>query len=313
MKDFQSTFFWPFFCLLEVKCSVVLTGQVIQLEQEALSVRALLVHSSTLGTTTRKERAARRGSKLAPSQRKTFHHSQFTPSKSPAVKKKARGMEVNHSMLNEMYEQFAAVKALINTRSDSLECKITTLEGKIARISTDLSAVNTKVIQLEQRVVRVEEPVKQIQRQIDDFESHSRRMNLRLRGLPDSMEEVHGQVVKICQRVLPDADKSKLADNIDIVHCVGKRSPSQSGERTRPRGVWFATRTWRDVVWKAAKVCPFLRDNGLQFQEGFPKGVLEWRAKLWPLVKKARNETKRAFYVGGRAFIEGEDEIILPE
>lgn len=238
-----------------------------------------------------------------------------TPSKSPAVKKKASEVAVSRSVLSEMYEQFAAVKALINTRSDSLECKITTLEGKIARISSDLSAVNTKVIQLEQRVVRVEEPVKQIQRQIDDLESHSRRMNLRLRGLPESVEEVHDHVVKICQRVLPDANQNKLADNIDIVHRVGKRSASQSGERARPRGVIvrFATRTWRDAVWKAAKACPFLQDNGLQFQEDYSKGVREQRAKLWPLVKKARDETKRAFYVGGRAFIEGEGEIILPK
>lgn len=236
----------------------------------------------------------------------------LTTSKSPATKRKARGVEVSPSLLNEVYAQFAAIKNLINTRSDSLEQKITKLEDNIARVSTDLNAVNTKVIHLEQRIEVVEQPIKQIQKQVDDLESHSRRMNLRLRGLPESEQEnVHAKILKICQKVLPDADKDKLANNIDVVHRVGRRWPGNP----RPRGVImrFATRTWRDAVWTATKGNLYLEEQGLQFHEDFPKRILDRRAKLWPQVKKARSEHKKAYYVGGRAFIEGEGEIILPD
>lgn len=111
-------------------------------------------------------------------QEEEFPSLPISPSKSPALKKKACGAEVSPSLLTEMHEQFAAVKTLINSRCDSLENKITTLEDKIARISADLNAVNTKVVCLEQRVLQVEQRVKQVQRKIKDLESHSRRMNL---------------------------------------------------------------------------------------------------------------------------------------
>lgn len=238
--------------------------------------------------------------------------SPLTPFKSPAVKRKQRGVEVSPSLLNEMYSQFASIKELINTRSDSLEQKITTLEDRIAHMSTDLNAINTKVIHLEQRVAVVEQPIKQIQKQVDDLEAHSRRMNLRIRGLAESEQEnIHARVLKICQQVLPEADKDRLANNIDVVHRVGKRWPGNS----RPRGVImrFATRTWRDAVWVATKDNSYLKEHGLQFHQDFPKSILDRRAKLWPLVMKARSEHKKAYYVGGRAFIEGEGEITLSE
>lgn len=44
--------------------------------------------------------------------------------------------------------------------------------------------------------------------------------------------------------------------------------------------------------------------------EDFSAGDQERRRKLWPEVQKARAEGKTAFFVGGRAFIQGQGEIV---
>lgn len=89
---------------------------------------------------------------------------------------------------------------------------------------------------------------------------------------------------------------------IDVAHRFGSKRLNES----RPRAVIvrFMVRRYREAVWKAAKNCPFLRDHGLHFNEDLTKDR-DSRQKLWPLIKKAREESKSAYFVGGRGFIDG--------
>lgn len=47
--------------------------------------------------------------------------------------------------------------------------------------------------------------------------------------------------------------------------------------------------------------------NGLRFIEDLTAFDRERRQLLWPAVKKARKEGKRALFVGHRAFVEGSE------
>lgn len=116
-------------------------------------------------------------------------------------------------------------------------------------------------------------------------------------------------MVKICQNVLPSA-KDKLSDVIDVVHRLGKIQ-QEGTKRPRVTIMQFSIRSYRDAVWKAAKNSSYLKENGLRFMEDFSAGDRERRRKLWPEVQKAHAEGKTAFFVGGRAFIQGQGEIIL--
>lgn len=62
---------------------------------------------------------------------------------------------------------------------------------------------------------------------------------------------------------------------------------------------------FRDAVWHAAKITDFLKNNHLRISEDLSPADREKRMKLWPAVEKARKENKRAFFVGGRAFVDG--------
>lgn len=240
-----------------------------------------------------------------------------TPSKSPVAKKKICGLEVSPALVNQMHAQFESIKALINTRCDALECKITTLEVKIESVATELNVTNTKVVVLEQRADHMEQRVQTTQRKLDELESHSRRVNLRLFNLPETdQENVRDKVISICQQVVPEL-KDQMASHVDVAHRLGAKWRSAGGPSrpSRPRAVIvrFAHRWVREEIWKAAKASPYLQQHELQFKQDFSKGDRERRERLWPLVQKARSNGKTVFFRGPRAFIEGEGEIFLPE
>lgn len=213
----------------------------------------------------------------------------ITPSKSPVIKKRA-----SDDTRADISSQLLGITQLINSRSDGIE-------RKISDMSAELKAVVEKVTTLERRMDGVERPVAQLQRRMDDMDTYLRRRNLRISGIPESArEDIRLEVVKICQNVLPSA-KDKLSDVIDVVHRLGKM---QQGGADRPRVTIMQ-------FWKAAKNSSFLKESGLRFMEDFSAGDRERRRKLWPEVQKARAEGKTAYFVGGRAFIQGQGEIIL--
>ncbi|CAL8333801.1 unnamed protein product [Merluccius merluccius] len=108
-------------------------------------------------------------------------------------------------------------------------------------------------------------------------------------------QNVHQEVIRICQSILPE-HKARLPR---------LRQPKK--DATKPRGIilQFGARIYRNAVWKAAKKSTFLQNNKLRFAEDLSPAVGERRMQLWPLVAKAREEGKAAYFVGGCAFANG--------
>lgn len=102
-------------------------------------------------------------------------------------------------------------------------------------------------------------------------------------------ERLPASANKLClQRI------TKVGDTIDVVHRLGKK---QQQNDSRPRGIiilLFTARFYRDVVWKAARKNAFLQSHGMRFAEHLIPEDIERRNKLWPTIKKARNEGKAA-------------------
>lgn len=92
---------------------------------------------------------------------------------------------------------------------------------------------------------------------------------MKLHGLPESVEDVKTETIKICQTSLPQ-EQSKLTEVIDIVHCLGKRKPGVV--RTRGIILHFLSRTHLST-WAAAKNNPFLSEKGLRFAKDLPQAV----------------------------------------
>lgn len=218
----------------------------------------------------------------------------ITPSKPPLPKKPNFSREAGLGS----DEAVRSLADLINSRSDTLEKMVESVRG-------DIKVLNAKVVYIEKRVQRNEESALKTMNRVSELERYSRRWNLRLHGLTEDREEdVRARVISVCQAILPE-EKERLPAVIDVAHRVGKLQQDQ----TKPTGVImrFISRRYRDAAWKAAKKNSFLQNNGLRFSEDLTQEDRENRQKLWPHIKKARDEGKTAYFVGGKGFVNGSE------
>ncbi|XP_073719116.1 uncharacterized protein [Misgurnus anguillicaudatus] len=144
---------------------------------------------------------------------------------------------------------------------------------------------------VEKRVERSEQSTKICMTRVWNLESYGRRWNLRLHRLQETAKEnVREVVIRVCQKVLPH--EATIPDALDVAQRTGFKHSNES----RPRAIIiaFIARRLRDALWKAAKSNEFLKNQGLQFIEDLTKKDRD-RQKLWPLIKKAREEDFYAF------------------
>ncbi|XP_016343616.1 uncharacterized protein LOC107689943 [Sinocyclocheilus anshuiensis] len=218
----------------------------------------------------------------------------LTPSKPPIAKKPTLSQFSADNLRSD--EIVAKLAHLINTRSDALEEMVKATRGEIKDLKEKLGFI-------ERRVEISEQSTLTCMNRVVDMERYSRRWNMKVHGIPEAVKEnVREEVIRICQEVLPQ-EREQLPAVIDVAHRLGSKRLNES----RPRAVIvrFAVRRYREAVWKAAKNSPFLRDHGLRFTEDLTKEDRDSRQKLWPLIKKAREEGKSAYLAGGRGFIDG--------
>lgn len=185
---------------------------------------------------------------------------------------------------------------------NGMECTVA-LEKMIGDIRTDMKAVKEKVAYIKQRVEKNEETTLKCFSRVVGLESYWRRWNLRLHGVPESeRENVREDIIDICQQILPTL-KEKLPDSIDVAYRLGKKR--RDDLKPRVIIIRFISLRHKQELWKAAKNCAFLKAKGLRFAEDLSEEDRENRNKLWPKIKKARDDGKTAYFVGGRGFING--------
>ena len=250
----------------------------------------------------------------------------ITPSKPPAVKQR----RVEDTETAAILSQFSSLSQLINNRADALEkmvsgnsrvitevkeavkenaTQITGLQEAFEFISADIKTVKHRVDRVESKIKEHEASHDTREKRLAHLESYSRRWNLKLYGLEEKeKQDVRKEVIQVCQALLPEA-KDKLPDVVDTVHRLGPRKPTNN----QPRGIimQFTSRIYRDAIWHAAKKSSFLKNNNLKLAEDLSAEDRLKRNQLWPAVEKARKENKLAFFVGGRAFVNG-TEIFPP-
>ena len=263
--------------------------------------------------------AAKEGLKLRVMDEDDLSDVPVTPTKPPPSKKgkcdtTGNAMETDLTLADAL-ELVSSLAQLINTRSDKLESLImenktviTDLKKQIQTICEDVNSVKGKVAQVKQFYHEEKKRTGVLETRITDLERYSRRWNLRLNGIPETVEnqQVRMEVIKICQAVLPE-DKKRLPEVIDTVHHLG----TKNAKGPRSVIIQFSPRIHRAAVWTAAKNSRYLRDHGLRFAEDLCQIDRENRRKLWPAVEAARKEGKAAFFVGGRGVVENK-EIFLP-
>ncbi|KAL1251227.1 hypothetical protein QQF64_019023 [Cirrhinus molitorella] len=179
-------------------------------------------------------------------------------------------------------EIITSLKSVINERADILDKGIKEVKMSVEFLTEEIKVVKGKVEQVDKRMTTAEKRIGELENKVQDF--------------PD----IRGG--GICGFMF-----------IDVVHRLGKvRSESALSSGQKPRGVilQFTMRHFRDALWKAAKNSPYLAKHHLRFAEDLSPEDREQRNKLWPLVEKARQQGRRAHFVGPKAYIDGKELVL---
>ncbi len=125
-------------------------------------------------------------------------------------------------------------------------------------------------------------------------------MSLKVQSEGEEGKDIRRKTIDILGNTAPKIWHN-LEERVDNVHCVGQRRQDGTSRSTI---ILFALRRLWDEVWRETKGSKFLLDNKLRIAAVLSSEDKAAKEKLWPLVKKARDEGKKSF-CGPFIFING--------
>lgn len=233
-----------------------------------------------------------------------------TPQK-PASKKSKRAESSEHgnedilaairelaSKHDKTFQKISAIE--ITTEATSVQIK--NLTETVQQLAVDVGAHKEAIGHLESELRTLKEENKSLKANIQDQKRYTWRWFLKLHGVAEKdAEDIRRVVLDILERIVPGIG-DRLQDSVDVIHRLG---PKRTDGKARSIIILFSLRRIRDIIWSAAKGCTFLKDNKLRLSEPLSPDDRAARDKLWPLVKKARDEGKKATFRNAFALIDG--------
>lgn len=152
-------------------------------------------------------------------------------------------------------------------------------------------------MELEHQVWKLNEEVKTLTEKCQEQERYKRRWNLCVKCLKEKEQE--DTLFSLLSKIAPGVSWN-IDDMVDTVHRVGKKDHN----RTRQVIIQFVKQECRNEIWKLSKDCDVCKQAGIRFAEDLAKEDKATREKLWPKIKEARDQKKRAYFRGPYGFIE---------
>lgn len=234
-----------------------------------------------------------------------------TPAKSPAPKKgKITSPDCDLNKVMIAIQSLSAKCEVIFEKVTSMETTVrntdhamTFLNESVEKLLKDTTNHNERISALEKKTSDLREENKQLKLQLLEANSYRRRWGLRLHGMKeeDPQENIRDMVINVLGKISPKI-AGKLPEVVDSVHRIGRK---KDGNSARSIIIQFSMRHFRDIVWRDARGSKFLEEAHLRLKEDLSPEERAARAKAWPLVQKAREEGKRASFIGAFAYIEG--------
>lgn len=234
-----------------------------------------------------------------------------TPLKPPTKKTKRVSMESNGSSaeilaaireLSGKYEEMLQKISAIDTRTESTAKQIETMSSIVTQIVAEVATHKESLKVVSTEIHELQKMNKTMKEEVGECKRYSWRWTLKLHGVREKDgEDVRKVAIDVLGNVVPGISDN-LEEAVDIAHRLGQRRKDGSH---RSIIILFALRRIRDTVWQSARGCKFLFDNKLRLTEALSPEDRAAREKLWPLVKKARDEGKKASFRGAFALIDG--------
>lgn len=202
------------------------------------------------------------------------------------------------SKLDKTFQKISAIE----TTTEATSKQVKSLTETVQQLILDVGVHKEALGHLETEVHALRKENKSLKASVQECRRYSWRWFLKLHGVAEKdSEDVRSVILNILGRIAPGVGV-ELQDSVDIVHRLG---PKRTDGKSRSIIILFSQHRIRDIIWSAAKGCKFLIDNKLRLSEPLSPEDRATRDKLWPLVKKARDEGKKATFRNSCALIDG--------
>lgn len=192
--------------------------------------------------------------------------------------------------------------ATIEMTTDSTSKLLESLSSTVHLLVLDVGQHNEALKCIDGEIKTWKEENKSLKTGLYECRRYSWRWLLKLHGVKEKAgEDPRSVVIDIFGKMAPDI-RDGLNDGVDIAHRLG---PAKNDGKARAIIVMFSLRRLRDTIWRAARRCKYLDDNGLRFTEPLSPEDRAAREKLRPLVKAARDAGKKASLGSLFALIDG--------
>ena len=186
----------------------------------------------------------------------------------------------------------------------TLKGRTSGIEKAVKDMDDGLNFMNSGVENLKCKVASSERETKFLKERLLYQEVYNRRENLRFIGIPENEEVNEENTSETVYRFMERELNIEGARHIEFqrVHRIGAKKPGNS----RPIIACFLKYPDREGVFKRA-----LERRGhidVKIYSDLPREIQEGRKKQWPLLKRAREEGKTAFFSKkepDKLFIEG--------
>lgn len=199
------------------------------------------------------------------------------------------------SMVEGVLQRFNNLESSVNGIKGevaALSAKTDDFEKAVGTMDKSLTFLNSEIEHLKSRVKENEAAMKSLNSRILYQDVYSRRENLRFFNIPESTDTREENAKELIYRFMERELEVENARDIEFqrVHRIGAKKP----ESPRPIIARFLRFPDREKVFKRALE---LKDQiDVKLYADYPREIQERRRKLWPRLKRAREEGKRAFF-----------------
>ena len=203
-------------------------------------------------------------------------------------------MEMKLQKMEGVLDQISNLEKAVNNIQENLSSyneKVKKMADTIKQIEAGLTSVNADIEAVERKEEQREEKIKNLENQILYQEVYNRRENLRIFGIPEAAQGVEN-TSEVVYKFFEDELELENARDIEFqrIHRLGKKKAGYP----RPIIARFLRFPEREFIFKSVRGLG--EESEVKVFADFPQQIRERRKKQWPIMKKAREEGKVAYF-----------------
>ena len=204
------------------------------------------------------------------------------------------------SMLPEI-KQLQAKVVKLEKEKNALKESLELSQAEIAELKNEAASTVTKLAAASDKIAKVDE----LERRLIKQECHNRRNNIKFFGIQDDDHESPKDTERKLRQFLQKEMKIPSGELEDIEFERVHRIPTRPKEDKRqPRPIIAKVSFFQDKEFIKSRIKNLPKGKKYGVADDFPKEVDEIRKKLHPVLKKAKEQRKMAFFNVEKLIIE---------